>query len=172
MRPIELSARELTLLAVCTALLFVSQAAMAALPNVEPVSLLIVLYTLVLGRKTLLVIFAFVLLEGALYGVHLWWFMYLYVWPLLWLSATVFARRSRTAVQWALLCGIYGLLFGGLCSVVYLPVSGVTGAFGWWVAGIPMDLIHGVSNFLLTLVLFHPLHRVMERAAALTWRDG
>jgi len=31
------------------------------------------------------------------------------------------------------------------------------------VAGIPMDLLHGGGNFVMTLALFQPLYRVMER---------
>lgn len=59
--------------------------------------------------------------------------------------------------------GGFGLLFGALGALAYVPVSGPVGAFGWWVAGIPMDLLHGAGNFALTLVLFPPLSKVMER---------
>ena len=52
MRSTETSARELALLAVCTAVLFGAKEAMALLPNIEPVTLLLLLYTLFFGRKT------------------------------------------------------------------------------------------------------------------------
>ena len=32
-----------------------------------------------------------------------------------------------------------------------------------WVAGIPYDLTHCVGNFVFTLTLYRPLHRVMEK---------
>lgn len=152
------------MLAVCGAILFLSQLTLAVLPNIEVTSLLILLYTLTFGRKTLLIIYLFVLLEGLIYGFQLWWVMYLYVWTILWLGVTLLARRERTALQWAIFNGVYGLLFGGLCALSYLPVSGAVGAFGWWIAGIPMDLLHGVGNFVLTLTLFAPLRRVLSRA--------
>lgn len=39
---------------------------------------------------------------------------------------------------------------------------GIHTAFAWWVSGIPFDMIHGVSNFVLMLVLYKPLRRVLE----------
>ena len=34
--------------------------------------------------------------------------------------------------------------------------------FNWWIAGIPFDLIHGASNFLIMLLLYKPVRRVMD----------
>lgn len=166
-RPTEHPAREVTLLAVCTALLFAAQAAMAPLPNIEPVTLLLLLYTLTFGRKALLILYAFVLLEGFLYGFHIWWAMYLYIWLVWYLAVTLLCRAHPTVFQWALAAGTYGLLFGALGALIYLPISGPAGAFGWWIAGIPMDLLHGAGNFVLTLALFRPLERVMVQAGRL-----
>lgn len=154
---VEAGARELTALAVCALLLFASQTALAAIPNVEIVSLLIILYTLYLGRKTLLVIVTFAVLEGLLYGFSLWWPMYLYVWPILWLLVTLAGRRPRSPRFWAAVGGCFGLAYGFLCSPFYAAMSGVRTAVAWWVAGIPFDLIHGAGNFLLILCLFRPL---------------
>ena len=65
------------------ALLVVSKQAMSGLPNLEPVSLLIILFALELPRETPGAITVFILLQGVLYGFGLWWVMYLYVWYLL-----------------------------------------------------------------------------------------
>ena len=78
---------ELLLMGILTALLFIGQVVLAFLPNIEIVSFLIILYTLVFGRKVFLMIYTFILLEGILYGFGLWWFQYLYLWSIL--AATV-----------------------------------------------------------------------------------
>ena len=65
---------ELLLMGILTALLFIGQVFLAFLPNIEIVSFLIILYTLVFGRKVFLMIYTFILLEGILYGFGLWWF--------------------------------------------------------------------------------------------------
>lgn len=36
-------------------------------------------------------------------------------------------------------------------------------AFTWWVAGIPWDIVHGVSNFIICLVLYRPIDLAMKR---------
>lgn len=82
-------ARELARLGFCAGLLFVLKAALAPLPNIEAVTLLVILYTLWFGRGALLILCIFVTLEGTVYGFHLWWIAYLYVWVVLWLAVTL-----------------------------------------------------------------------------------
>ena len=74
-------------------------------------------------------------------------------------------------VVFAILSGFYGLLFGAYCSLPYIVIgtvgggikSGLIMAFNWWVAGIPYDILHGISNFFVMLVLYHPVHKVMQK---------
>ena len=73
-------ARELARLGFCAGLLFVLKAALAPLPNIEAVTLLVILYTLWFGRGALLILCIFVTLEGTVYGFHLWWIAYMYGW--------------------------------------------------------------------------------------------
>ena len=65
-----------------TAVLFVLQVALSYLPNIELVSLSVILYTLVLGKRVIPILLAFSLLEGLLYGFGIWWISYLYIWPI------------------------------------------------------------------------------------------
>ena len=80
----RLGARGIAVLAVCAALVFALQVALAGIPNGECVTLLFLLYTLYFRRRTLYIIYTFALLEGVTYGFGIWWFMYLYVWIILW----------------------------------------------------------------------------------------
>ena len=82
-RPSALGAREVAVLGLLGALLFGSKAALAWLPNVEPVSLLVIVYTVVLGWRALFPICVYILLEYVTWGFGLWSACYLYVWPLL-----------------------------------------------------------------------------------------
>lgn len=158
----KLTTREIAVMGLMVAVLEASVHAMAAIPNVEPVTLLLMLFTLFLGKRVIYVLAAYLLLEGCFYGFGLWWIMYLYIWPLL-TFLTYLLRRQRSVWIFASLSGLFGLFFGALCSIPYLFIGGISGAFAWWVAGIPFDLIHCVSNFLLCLVLFLPLRRCLER---------
>lgn len=93
-------------------------AALAFLPNIELVSLLVLIYTLVLGRKTLVIIYTFAILEGIFYGFGIWWVMYLYVWTILY-AVVRMMRKNKNIILWAAVNGIFGLLFGAFCALPY-----------------------------------------------------
>ena len=143
------------------ALLTLSKQVMAGLPNIEPVTLLVILFTLVFRRRVIGALAVFLLTQGMLYGYGVWWFMYLYIWPLLALLAWLF-RWMDKAWQWAILAGMYGLAFGTLCALVYLP-QGFSWMISWIIAGAAYDLGHGIGNFLLTLLLYRPLRLALDR---------
>ena len=157
----KFTARDIALIGVMIATLEVAKLAMSYLPNIELVTLLIILYTLFFGKRIYYVLVAFVLIEGCLYGFGIWWFMYLYIWPLLAILTNLF-KKQQSVWFWSIFCGIYGLFYGALCSITYIFISGFKGAFAWWVAGIPFDIIHCISNFVLCMVLFIPLRKVMK----------
>lgn len=158
--------RDIALIGMMIATIEIAKFAMAALPNIELTSFLIIIYTLYFGKRILFVIPAFILLEGCMYGFGLWWIMYLYAWPLLALTVHLF-RRQESAWFFSTLSGLFGLSFGALCSIPYIFLTGPKGAFGWWVAGIQFDVIHCVSNFVLCLVLFVPVRTAMNRISRL-----
>ncbi|MBR6425866.1 MAG: hypothetical protein IKS29_07930, partial [Oscillospiraceae bacterium] len=57
------------------------------------------------------------------------------------------------------------LCFGLLCAFNSLLTGGFYYALTWWVSGIPYDLIHGAANFVIALVLWKPLDRLLTRLA-------
>jgi len=150
---------------------------MQGLPNIEMTSFLIILFTLRFGRLAVYAVPAFILIEGMLYGFGLWWVMYLYAWPLLAAVTHAFARVD-SAFFWAIVSGAFGLLFGLLCAIPYFfigfagggAMQGLTQMFAWWVAGIPFDLIHGVSNFAIMLALYRPISDLLRRMPQIAHR--
>ena len=66
--------KELVRDAFLAALLLVLQVSLSWLPNIELVSLLMILYTLVFRRHVWVILYVFVILEGLIYGFGLWWF--------------------------------------------------------------------------------------------------
>lgn len=155
--------RRVVLCATLAALMTALQAAMAPLPNIEPVSLLVLVYALVFGRDVFYIIYTFVLLEGLLYGFHLWWVTYLYIWTLWALAVLLISRgRDRGPLLWAVASGAFGLSFGALCALPYLA-GGPWAAFSYWTAGIPFDLLHCAGNFCLTLALERPLYTLLTK---------
>ncbi len=156
------------------AVIEVCKVAMAGIPNVELTTFWVILFSLYFGNRIFLVIPVFILIEGAMYGFGIWWIMYLYTWPSLAIFCRLF-RKSNSVITWSILSSAYGFLYGLLCSIPYFFIGlssgglsgGLTAAFAYWIAGIPFDLIHGIGNFVLMLVLYHPMKQVMIRTRKL-----
>lgn len=144
------------------AVVFVLQVALGFLPNIEPVSILIIVFTLVLGRKTLLIIYTFALLEGIFYGFGIWWVMYLYVWTILYFIVRMM-KKNQSVVIWAVVGGGFGLAFGALCAIPYAIAGGIGAGIAWWTAGLLFDIFHGIGNFFIILVLFRPVYNIVNR---------
>ena len=147
--------------------------AMASLPNIELTSFWLILFTLCYGKRSLYAVPVFILIEGAVWGFGLWWVMYLYAWPLL-VLLVLLLRKLDNVVLWSVVSGAFGLLFGFLCAIPYGVIglmdggliNGFRAAFAYWVAGLSFDLIHGISNFALMLVLYYPVSQIMKKSLA------
>lgn len=161
-KPGIFSVREMVLLAVFAAMMVAGQVALASIPNVEVVSLLVIACALIFGTRSLLAVYAFVAAEAMIYGFGLWVINYMYVWAILAL-VVILLRRVEGRFLWALISGLYGLFFGALCAIPYLFIGGIKMAFSYWAAGIIFDLIHAAGNFVTALILLPQLMKAASR---------
>ena len=76
------------------ALTFGAKWVMAGLPNIEPVSLMVMLFGAVFGWKAMFPVSVYVLAEILFYGLGTWNVNYLYVWPLLAVLACLLRRMA------------------------------------------------------------------------------
>lgn len=157
--------RGLVIMGILTGIVLAGQVAMGFLPNIEIVTLLFILYTLIFGKKVFFMIYAFVILEGIVYGIGLWWVNYLYVWSIQ-AVITWFFRKQTSVVFWSIMSGFYGLTFGALCALTTIFISGPAAAFAYWVSGLGFDITHCIGNVVICLILFKPLKMVMEKSLA------
>lgn len=160
-----LTITQIATMGVLGAILLVGQLTMSPLPNIEPVTTLIIIYTLTYKKKAFFSIYVFVLLEGLIFGFGIWWVSYLYIWSLLALLVLALYKLD-SALLWAVVSGAFGLLFGALCAIPYLVSGGAGAAFAYWTAGIPYDVLHCGGNFVLTLVLYKPLLRLLKKLSS------
>lgn len=163
----RISVKELVLYAALAALLLTVQVGLAFLPNIELVSLLLIVYTRVIGKKALYPLYIFVFAEGLIYGFGIWWVNYLYIWAILVFFTLVLqkivTRKEDSVLLWAVFSAIYGLLFGTLSSIPYLFIGGFGLTATYIINGIPFDLLHCGGNLVVGLILIKPLHRLMQR---------
>lgn len=157
-----LTVREVTLFGILAALTFGAKVAMSYLPNIEPVTLFLMIFGAVFGWKALFIVYVYVLAEILFYGIGTWNINYLYIWVIPAVAGWLL-RRWKNPVLWAVLAGLYGLLFGLLCAPVDICIGGVGYAISKWISGIPFDAAHCAGNFVLALLLFVPLRKLTQR---------
>lgn len=162
MKSSKLKIREVVLFGVLGALMFALQVVMSGLPNIEPVSLLVMLYAVTFGWRALYPVYVFVAMEILFYGFSLWNVYYLYVWTILAVAA-VLLRKMEHPIGWALLSAVFGLLFGALCGIADVFIGGFSYAAAKWVSGIPFDVTHCIGNFVIATLLFAPLRKLLAR---------
>ncbi len=138
--------------------------ALAVIPNVEIVSLLFVVYATVFGlRKTLLISVIFTTTEVFLYGFNTWLLGYFFVWPLLIVLAVMIHKISSNEWPMAILSLVFGLSFGLLFAIFESFFYGFAYGLAYWLRGIPFDLVHGASNFIVAIFLYAPLYNLLSR---------
>ena len=156
---------EVALFGILGGLTFAAKFALSFLPNIEPSSLMVMLFAVVFGWKGLFPTYVYVALEILIYGISAWNLPYLYIWLILFAAARLM-RKMTHPVSWALLSGVFGLLFGVLSLPSHWVMSGFAASLAWVISGIPYDILHCVGNFVIALVLFVPLRKLLAKLYA------
>lgn len=161
--------QKITRIALLSAILYVVKVALEFLPNVELISFLTIIYTLVFGKEAFLIVTVFNMFELVQWGFGSWWVSYLYVWPLLVLIVLVVKKllaklgySQEEFIIWAVVSGGFGLIFGSLFALVYIPFD-LGYAFSYWISGLLWDVWHAVCNFMLMLVIGRPVYRGLKQ---------
>lgn len=148
-------------------ILFLSKLLMEFLPNIHLVGTLTIAYTLVYRVKALIPIYIYVFLVGVYAGFNFWWLPYVYIWTILWGAVMLLPQKMNRKVGIVvlpLIACLHGLLYGTL----YAPAQALMFHFGWqqtlaWIgAGFYFDLIHGIGNLILGLLIY-PLAKLLTK---------
>ena len=163
----KLTTGELTRFAMLGAILFCSKIIMEAAPNIHLLGMLIMTYTVVYRKKALIPLYVYVLLTGVYGGFAAWWVPYLYVWTVLWGVTMLLPRnlsRRQAMVIYPVVCGLHGFLYGVLYAPGQALLFGLNfeQTLAWIAAGLPFDLIHGVSNIVAGMLVL-PMSNVLLR---------
>ena len=166
MKPsLHLKLSDIALFGILGGLTFAAKLVMSGLPNIEPVSLMVMLFAVLFGKKAVYPIYVYVTMEILYYGLGTWNICYLYVWLVLCAGAWLL-KKSRDPLAWAMLSGAFGLAFGALCGIVDIFIGGFAYAVTKWTSGILFDIYHCAGNFVIALLLFIPLRNLLEKLYA------
>ncbi len=168
----KLNVKEIAVFGLLGALIFALKKLLEFLPNIHLVGVFIVAITVVYRKKALYPIYIFIFLDGLFGGFSTWWIPYLYVWTILWCAVMLLPENlnsKKSTIIYMTVCALHGFLFGTL----YAPVQALffnldfNGTVSWIIAGLPFDLIHGVSNFLCGILIV-PIIKTLKQVEKYT----
>lgn len=138
--------------------MFISKIIMEILPNIHLLGMLTMVYTLVFGVRALIPIYIYVILNGIYSGFSFWWLPYTYIWTILFLITIILPKKMPkwvSLIVYPTICAIHGFAFGALYSPAQALMFGFDfeQTIAWIIAGIPFDIIHGISNFIVGLLV-------------------
>lgn len=159
----DMRARDIALIPLLSASITVGKLALSFIPNVEIVTLLFMVYTVSFGiKRSLLASVIFVTVEILIHGFSTWVLGYYFVWPVLIIVTWLLKDKLKSEFGYAAIAGIFGFLFGAFIAVFESFFYGWAHGFAYWLRGILFDVVHGVSNYIIALLLFKPLSRILK----------
>ncbi len=164
----KLTVREMAVFSMLGTVMYASKMIMELLPNIHLLGTLIIAFTIVYRKKALYPIYIFVLLNGMFSGFATWWVPYLYIWTILWAAVMLLPKnmnKKAAPFVYMTVCALHGFLYGVLYAPAQALLFGLSfeGMIAWIVAGLPFDMIHGVSNFFCGMLIM-PIVSVLRLA--------
>lgn len=163
-------AYRIALVGICAASIECGKLVLAALPNVEVVTLLSALYGYTFGVWGIISALVFVCIEPLIYGFGTWMISYFIYWPLVALVFMLFAK-AKIKSRWVLTAAalVLTVLFGVLTSLIdtglflgyyenFFYRFGIT-----YVRGISFYVTMLVTNAVVFPTLFPPLYSAISR---------
>lgn len=167
------AARAAALVGVMAATVECAKLALASIPNVEVVTLLIASYSYAFGSLGILASLVFVIIEPLIWGFGGWFVSYLIYWPTVAATFALLGRLRRGGrIIPTVTAVVLTLLFGILTSLV--DVGLFTGYFDsfserffiYYVRGIPFYLTQTVTNAIVFPLTFPFITRFLLKIKA------
>lgn len=154
----KFSVQRLALLAILTALCYVGRVTFQFIPNVQPMTTILLLITLNLTLTDgLIVATASLLLSNMVLGMGPWLFPQLLTYFILLGFAGIVLKplygKKNTRVIFTAYSFFNGLLFGFIISLFSYRMYGMTNFWAYYLMGISFDLLHAAGNAGFYLIL-------------------
>lgn len=157
-----MKSKDVVLIGILSAIITAGKLALSFIPNIEIVTLLFIVYTIVFGyKKTMFVSLIFTTTEIFIYGFNTWLLVYYVIWPLLISLTELMKKVIESEYGYAALGAIFGYAFGLFFAIGESFFYGIAYGWAYWIRGLLFDLVHGTSNFILILILLNPLKSLL-----------
>ncbi|SIO23426.1 hypothetical protein SAMN05878443_2088 [Carnobacterium alterfunditum] len=167
----KLSIQRITLLAFMTALCQVSRQLLQFLPNIQPVTVILIILTLTLGiMDGLIVAVLSIILSNITLGMGVWTIAQIVSFCGIVLVTGLLIKPFFKKIPFGfmlLYAGFTGYLYGFLISLVQAPFFGIQNFLVYYASGIPFDTLHAAGNIgfylILAPILFPLLRKFIGR---------
>ncbi|MCP3025820.1 ECF transporter S component [Halobacillus sp. A5] len=159
-----MSTYKLTLIAMLAALAVAGRIAMAHLPNIQPVTAVIIITGFWLGPLAAVIMaFLTTFLSNVILGMGIWSVWQVISWSVIGLIAGLIGKYWPSIPTWCLVVyGFFSGLFFGFMISITMYTAGQP-FWGYYVAGIPMDLNHSFANAVFIALLSPVLGTLFNR---------
>lgn len=155
---------KLTLIAMLTSLAVAGRMALVNLPNIQPVTAIIIIAGFWLGPSAgILIALLTTFVSNMFLGMGFWTIWQIVAWSLIGIIAGVIGKYWSNLPAWGL--SIYGFISGIFYGVILSLTMRAVGQPFWayYLAGLPMDINHAISNTAFILVLSPVLGTLFQR---------
>ncbi|MDR1003232.1 MAG: hypothetical protein LBL82_08200 [Oscillospiraceae bacterium] len=160
--------QRVALIGMLCAVAVVGRIGMTFLPNVQPVTAILILTAVFVGVLDSLCSAVVIVVATNLYmGMGMWTFTQISAWSVIVLISWLIFRKKHNRyllLAWSLLCGY---LYGAAISTVSYNIMSMGGANQgyvlYWLSGLPLDTYHALGNAVFVWFLYPLFSRFIGR---------
>ena len=161
-----LETRDLVTIALLATVNVSSRLALQFLPNIKPVTTIIIVVSLVMGAfYGVILSVVTVLLSGVLMGFGTFIPFQIMAWSIISLIAGCLHYKYQRipCVYMAILSALGGFLYGFFVSLDKLLIGGPYAFIAYYISGLSFDALHASGNFLFYVIFAPILIKLMEK---------
>ena len=161
------TARRIAFLALLTAACVVGRFLFTFLPNVQPMTAILLMLTLILSLpEALLVTGLSLVITNLFLGFGVWtigqFISYTGILLIFYLLTRLPVFGSKLWFQ-AVISGLLGFVYGFIYSIFNYFLMGMTVFWPYWISGLSFDALHALGNISFYLILWPILNRVIVK---------
>jgi energy-coupling factor transport system substrate-specific component len=163
-----MSTYKLTLIAMLASIAVAGRMALANIPNVQPVTAIIIIAGFWLGPAAgIMIALLTTIVSNMVLGMGFWTIWQIVAWALIGISAGMLGKYWGRLPVWGLsIFGFFSGLFYGVVLSLTMRAAGQP-FWAYYLSGLPMDINHAISNtafiFILSPVLGTLFYRYQKR---------
>lgn len=157
---------KLTLIAIFAALAIIGRYAFTFIPNVQPVTAIIIICGVLLGSGAAIILSLLVtFLSNMILGMGIWTVWQIISWALIGFIAGMIGKYVKDIhISYLILFGVFsGYLYGFIISLMTYQVTGKF--LPYYLLGLPFDTYHAIGNGVFILLLYPLIKYLLKKYA-------